>query len=135
MHLDACRPCTARLKAVQALAVDLREMLPPVHLSTEEAVSLKETVGGHASEKTKVTVTGEKGEKHDAVVWYATDLKEFPVQMQMTQDKSTVTMLYRDVQLAKPDAALFEAPNGYTRHTSIEQLMQSAMARIMGGAK
>jgi hypothetical protein len=95
----------------------------------------RETVDGHPCEKHKVTVTSEKGEKHEALVWYATDLKNFPVQMQMNQKDATVVMLYKDVKLAKPEANLFEAPAGFTKHESMEKLMQGAMMKMLGGAK
>jgi hypothetical protein len=93
----------------------------------------KETVAGHACEKTKVVVLGPNGERHEAVVWYAADLKKFPVQMQMGQKDSHVVLTYRDVRLAKPDAKLFEAPAGYTKYESMDKLMQAAMARMLGG--
>lgn len=93
----------------------------------------KETVAGHPCQKTKVVVLGDKGQRQEATVWFATDLKDFPVQMQMDQKDSSVVMTYRDIRLTPPDPKRFEAPAGLTKYASTEQLMQSAMLRMMGG--
>ncbi len=45
----------------------------------------KETVAGHPCEKSKVVVTDDKGKTQDAIVWNATDLQGFPVQMETTE--------------------------------------------------
>ena len=92
-----------------------------------------ETLDGHACVKNKVLVTGEKGDKHEAVVWNATDMKDFPLQMQMNQNEATVVMRYSNVQLVRPDAKQFEAPTGFTKHASVEQMMQGAMLKMLGG--
>ena len=94
----------------------------------------RETVGGQACDKTKVVLTADNGEKQEATVWYAPGLKNFPVQMQMDQRQMTVLMQYRDVRFARPDPKQFEAPTGFTKHASNEQLMQSAMMKALGGA-
>src|SRR5438034_5436317 len=41
----------------------------------------KETIDGHPCVKNRVVMTDAKGQKAGAVVWNATDLKDFPVQM------------------------------------------------------
>lgn len=93
----------------------------------------QETLDGHLCEKKKAPVYDEKGGKVDATVWEATDLKSFPIQMQMNQSEATVIMRYRDVQLARPEAKLFEAPAGFTKYDSMEKLMQGAMMKALGG--
>ena len=95
----------------------------------------KETVEGHPCAKCKVTMTGDKGEKHEALVWQATDLKDFPVQMQMTEGDNTMLMVYRDIKFAKPDAALFDAPTDCTKYDNMQAMMQGAMMKMMGGGK
>jgi hypothetical protein len=91
-----------------------------------------ETIDGHPCEKQKVTVTGDKGEKHDAVVWKATDLKNFPIQMQIQQGDGAVVMNYRDVSTTRPESKLFEAPTGFNKYASVEKMMESAMMKMMG---
>jgi hypothetical protein len=95
----------------------------------------KETIGGHVCEKTKVTLRSDNGEKHDALVWYATDLNNFPLRIQMDQADATVVMDFRDVKLARPDSKQFEAPPGFVRYDNAETLMQNAMLRALGGTK
>ena len=95
----------------------------------------QESVGGRSCEKNKVILTSDTGEKHEALVWYAADPKNFPVKVEMEQGSSTVVMLHRDVKLTKPEAKQFEAPTGFTKHASMEALMQGAMMKLMGGGK
>jgi hypothetical protein len=94
----------------------------------------KETVAGRATAKYKVTMTDSKGAKKEALLWSAPDLKDFPVKMETTEQGATVTITYSDVKFAKPDAALFAAPAGFTKHASQQGLMQAAMMRMMEGA-
>jgi hypothetical protein len=91
-----------------------------------------ETIDGHACQKNKVIVTGENGEKHEAIVWNASDLKQFPVQMQMNQPEANVVMRYNNVQLVRPNGAQFEAPAGFTKYNSVEKLMQDGMMKALG---
>jgi hypothetical protein len=53
--------------------------------------------------------------------------------MQMDQQSATVVMEYRDVKLVRPDPKLFEAPSGFTKYGNVEQLMQNAMMKMLGG--
>lgn len=96
----------------------------------------KETIDGHPTDKNKVVMTDEKGQKQEMTVWNATDLKDFPVQMQMTEDKNTVVLKYKDIKFGKPDASKFEAPAGMTKYTDPKQLIQTEMMKKMnsGGA-
>ena len=95
----------------------------------------KETIDGHACEKTRVTLVADTGEKQEATVWYATGLKGFPLKVEMPQPDATLTMLYREVKLARPEASQFEAPAKYTSYRDIEQLMQAAMVKAVIGKK
>ena len=95
----------------------------------------KETIDGHPCQKCKVTMTDEKGEKREAFIWQASDLKDFPIQMEMTEKDNTVVMVYRDIKFAKPEAALFDPPSGFTKHDSMQAMMQGAMMKMMGGGK
>ncbi len=99
----------------------------------EKASLGKETIDAHACEKNKVTMTDDKGEKHEFVVWNAADLKDFPLRFQTTEQGNTITVNYRDVKLDKPDAKLFEAPAGFTKYGSQMDLMQAVMARKTPG--
>lgn len=93
----------------------------------------KETVEGHPCIKNKAVVTDEKGEKHEALVWNATDLKKFPVKIESSDKGQKAVLLFKDIKMEKPDAKLFELPEGYTRYESQQALMQEAMMKMMGG--
>jgi hypothetical protein len=113
-------------------------------MSRDEAASLgrkfkitktrlgSETISGYSCEKNKVVISADNGETHEATVWYATTLQDFPVRMQMDQAQMTVVLQYRDIKLAEPDAGRFEPPAGFTRHASVEILMQKAMMQTLG---
>jgi hypothetical protein len=92
----------------------------------------KETIDGHPCVKRKLTVTDEKGKTQEAFVWAATDLKNFPIKMELKQKRNTIQIQYKSPVLEKPDAKLFEPPAGYTKHDSIQGLMQSAMMKMFG---
>lgn len=93
----------------------------------------EETVDGHPCVKNKVVVTDPDGAQHEYTVWDASDLKSFPVKIAMTNQDSEVVMLFKDVNLSKPDASLFAAPAGYKRYDSPQELMQHEVMKRMGG--
>jgi len=86
----------------------------------------RETFEGHPCDKVTVTLTDDKGVKHVATVWNASDLKEFPVQIRMTEGDSTLLMKFRDVKLGTPDPARFEPPSGLAKYKTDEALMEAA---------
>jgi len=96
----------------------------------------KETVDGHACVKNKVTVTDDNGKKQDLFMWNATDMKNFPIKMQINNEQGNVIIAYKNVKFEKPDAKLFEPPADYTKCADQQELMQKAMAKMgAGGAK
>lgn len=92
----------------------------------------KETIDGHPCVKTKVVLTDEKGEKQEATLWNATDLKKFPVKLERTENKVMMTLSFKDVKLSKPDAAEFDPPAGMTKYENPQALMQGAMMKRLG---
>jgi hypothetical protein len=101
----------------------------------------RETLEGHSCEKNKVILTDEKGVKHDATVWNATDLKDFPIQIQMTETEtavkrdSTLIMKFRDIKLGKAEPSRFEAPAGITKYKNVDALMDAAAKGNLGAPK
>ena len=93
----------------------------------------KETVDGHACVKNKVIVTDDQGKAHESTVWNATDMKKFPVKIETTEQGRTTTMLFKNVKLSKPDAALFEPPADCKKYDTQQALMQEVMKRMTGG--
>jgi hypothetical protein len=107
---------------------------PPNSDYTVEITEMgKETVDGHPCVKNKYIVTDKEGVKHESTVWNATDLKKFPVKIQTTESSGDVTMLFKNVSLAKPAASLFDPPADFKKYDTIQQLMQQEMMKRMGG--
>jgi hypothetical protein len=92
----------------------------------------KETVDSHECIKNKVTVTDDHGKSHEFTAWNATDLNKFPVKIEMNEQGHAMTMLFKNVKTAKPDAALFDPPADYKRYDSPGALMQQEMMKRMG---
>jgi hypothetical protein len=93
----------------------------------------KETVDGHPCVKNKAVVTDDQGKKHESIVWNATDLKGFPVQIESTEQGRKTTMVFKDVKLSKPDASQFELPSDYKKYDTMAAMMQAEMMKRMGG--
>jgi hypothetical protein len=113
--------------------------LPPAKTGTNDTSKVevteigKDTVDGHPCVKNKVVVTTDQGDKRESTVWNATDLKNFPLKIVHNEQGSEITMLFQNVSLAKPDAATFELPAGYTKYDDMQTMMQTEMMKKMGG--
>jgi len=95
----------------------------------------KETIDGHPCVKRKLTITDSKGKTQEAYIWPATDLKDFPLQVEYRQKKKTIDIHFKSPTLEKPEAKLFVAPTGYTKYDGVQGLMQAAMLKMLGGGK
>lgn len=100
---------------------------------TKTAVG-KETVDGHPCVKNKVTMTDDNGKPVEAMTWNASDLKDFPIQIQTTEKQGTSIMHFSEIQFDKPDPKLFDAPDDYAAYDSPQALMQGIMEKATGGA-
>ncbi len=106
---------------------------PAGDFKSEKSELGKETLDGHPCVKNKVTVTDDKGSKHDYTVWNATDMKDFPVKVEFTDEGTAISMQFKDVKLAKPAAAAFEPPAGYEKYDNMMKMIQEQMMKRMGG--
>lgn len=96
----------------------------------------RETVDGHASVKNRVVMKNGKGEVLlDAVVWNASDMNDFPVQIATKENADTTILRFQQVQFVRPDLKLFEAPAGFTKYLSPQALMYAASQKTKGSAK
>jgi len=84
-------------------------------LKLEKSPLGKDTLDGHPCVKNKVVVKSSKGPVLEAVTWNATDLKDFPIQIEMKEKDNTVFMHFTDVRFVKADAKQFEVPAAYGR--------------------
>lgn len=90
----------------------------------------KETIDGHPCVKVKLSSTDSKGRPQEAFVWQATDLKKFPIQIQMAQKANTVIVKFEAPRLEKPAASLFDAPADHAKYPNVQALMQGAMLKM-----
>jgi len=91
----------------------------------------KDTVENHACTKSKLTFTNKDGQTAEALVWEATDMKNFPIQYQTVDEGQTTTTTFTDIKMGKPDAALFELPASYKKYGSMQEMMMGNMQRMM----
>jgi hypothetical protein len=95
----------------------------------------KETVDGHPCVKTMNVFTDQEGKKIEATTWNATDLKDFPVQIQTKDNENTSFLRFKQVKLAKPDEKLFDPPVDFTQYTNQMELQQAVMKKMTEGAE
>jgi hypothetical protein len=101
----------------------------------------EETVDGHPCVKNQYSVNNPRtGQRLIMTAWNATDLKNVPVKIEQSAWSSTdsyagtsTTMRFLNLNLAQPDASLFQPPSDYKKYDSIQTLMQAAMMKKMGG--
>jgi hypothetical protein len=99
----------------------------------EKAELGNETVESHPCKKSKLTFTDKDGKTAEATVWEATDLKDFPIQFQTVEKEQTTTTTFSDIKTEKPDASLFDVPEGYKKYGSMQEMMMGNMQRMMQG--
>ena len=79
----------------------------------ERAVVKKEKMQGHACVKNRVIITAEDGSKHEATVWNASDLRDFPVCVATKENEGTVVIRFSQIQFTRAETNRFEPPAGY----------------------
>jgi len=94
----------------------------------------KESLDGHPCIKNKVVVTEPDGRTHTATVWNATDLKDFPVQIQTVDDTDTIIMRFQQVKFERPAAKDFDLPDGTKRYDDARELTKAVMKKLIGEA-
>ena len=74
----------------------------------------KETLDNHPCVRNLSTVRSPKGAVLlQATTWNATDLKDFPLQIELKENGFSTIMHFMNVNLVKPDPRLFDIPAGY----------------------
>ncbi len=94
----------------------------------------QETVDGHPCVKNKFVLTDDQGTNHESTVWNATDLKQFPVKLETAEQGQPITILFKEVKLARPDDARFTPPTDFKRYDNYMALMQEELMKRMPGA-
>jgi hypothetical protein len=94
----------------------------------------KETIDGQDCVKHKVIIATKTGERQEALVWNATALKDFPIQMQLREKDATVLMRYKDIDLKRPEPALFAPPTAFAKYGDMQELMSAAVKKTLGAS-
>ena len=82
----------------------------------------KETLDGHACVKNPSTVKSSKGAVLiQATTWNATDLKDFPIQIEIKEGGNTSIMHFQNINLTKPAPTLFDVPAGFRDDTNAQE--------------
>lgn len=107
-------------------------------LQLETAKIEKQPIGKEALDdqpcvKNKVTFTPVKGAKEELTVWCATNLKDFPVQFLTKQNGETVIARFKQIQLVRPEARLFDLPAGFKEYNDTASFMAGVTAKILAG--
>jgi len=80
-----------------------------------------------------LTFTDKEGKTAEAIVWEATDLKNFPIQYQTVENEQTTTTTFSDIKMDKPDASLFDLPEGYKKYGNMQEMIMGNMQRLLQG--
>jgi hypothetical protein len=121
------------ISAYVAMPIPGNAAPPPASAYKMESTELaSETVGGHACAKDKVVVTYPDGTAHEFTVWFAKDLKKFPVKITTAEGGMSTTMTFKDIKLEKPDEAQFRPPTGYKKYDNMMQLMMTQQKMAPG---
>jgi len=123
------------LKAYLAMSPQEGGNTDPEKLKVETTELGNETIDGHPSIKNKVVMTTPEGKKTEAIVWNATDLKKFPVRIEVADQGNKMRMTFKNVKFDKPDAKLFQPPANFTKHNNIQGLMGEAMKKMLGAGQ
>ena len=111
-------------------------------LKIETADLGAETFDGHPCLKRRYNISNSKtGQTLVMTTWNAKDLQNCPIKIEQSAwaggdsfKGNSATMIFKNVNLAKPDASLFEPPAGYKAYDSIQAMMRAEMMKHMGGA-
>jgi hypothetical protein len=90
-----------------------------------------EKMEGRLCTKYRVVATDAQGRRHEATVWNASDLRDFPVCVATREGPDTVVMRFRQVQFVRPEAAQFEPPAGFTECADMPALMAGPGAKYL----
>jgi hypothetical protein len=94
----------------------------------------KETIDGHPCTKNKVVVTSSQSKTLEATTWNASDLKDFPLQIETTDKETTSIIRFKDVRFTKTDPAQFEPTAGYTEYKDQMDLMVAIAKKSVNNA-
>jgi hypothetical protein len=98
-------------------------------MKVERADTGRGTANGEPCAMQRIVLTREGTNRHDAIVWLSDAQRGFPVQIQWNEPNAQVTFRFLQVNIVKPDLALFEPPSEYAKYPDYTVLIQTAAAR------
>jgi len=84
-----------------------------------------EIIDGHPCRKKRLSISSKDG-KQEGFVWQATDLKDFPIKIEMSAADGATVTTYTGLKFEKPDVKLFEPPPAYEKYDSVEKMLHIA---------
>lgn len=108
--------------------LDWRERLKEIADVQKTALG-PDTVGGHPCIKYRVFAVDQIGDESELLVWEATNLNRFPIQMRYEVEQGMFTMRFSNVKLAAPDITAFQPPAEFCRYTDLSKLTHDYLGR------
>jgi hypothetical protein len=84
----------------------------------------KETLDGQPCVKKTVKMAAARTQPEEFTVWNATELKNFPLRIEILRGGAKVTLLFSNVVFEKPDAKVFEPPPDYVGFDSVSSMLE-----------
>jgi hypothetical protein len=95
-----------------------------IKLKTE--VLGKETLDGYDCTKSRITVPAEANLHEEAIVWSASELKNYPIKLEIDTRAGRVAFHFRDVKFDAPPAGVFEVATNFACRASSQEIMDFA---------
>ena len=84
----------------------------------------RETTAGHPCVKNTIRIASPQAAPEEFTVWNATDLKNFPIRVEMARSRAKVVLIFDHVLFEKPDPKLFEPPPDYVGFESVKSMLE-----------
>jgi hypothetical protein len=110
-------------------ASDLAALKQPAKI--QRTPLARETLDNHPCVKSKVVVTEPGGETHESIVWYAKDLKDFPLHIRTVDGADTLDLHFSQIRFVRPAAKEFDLPAGTVRYDDVQDLTAAVMKRML----
>jgi len=91
----------------------------------------REKMEGYDCVKYRVVAYDARNQRHEATVWNAPGLRDFPVCVATVEERGTVVMRFRQIQFAGPAASQFEPPAGAQACADMQALMAGPVAQYV----
>lgn len=91
----------------------------------------QEKMQAYTCTKYRVVAYDEQGKRHEATVWNAPELRDFPVCVATKEGTETAVMRFKQVVFNRPEAEKFEPPAGFEQASDMQALMAGPVTRYM----